>query len=132
VFIFPPQFFTVVSFFPSTVNLTMPGHNITKTTVLSGACFITLLVSLSVLYHHTYQSPVSGTCFQRYSSLKSSQPHRPNTLVDRLLILLPKDRSTEHDYGFHDDWLEKVIGNRKDYADYHGNPLTAVNMGAER
>jgi hypothetical protein len=31
---------------------------------------------------------------------------------------LPKDNKGAKDYGFHEDWLEKTIANRIEYADY--------------
>jgi hypothetical protein len=101
-------------------NLTKIRQHVTRKAVLIAACVIALIVFLSTLYRHSYHLP--EPLFESTSSFKPSSPNGPNTLVDRLLVLLPKDESTKYDYGFHEHWLEMAIGNRKDYADYHGEP----------
>lgn len=40
--------------------------------------------------------------------------------MNSVLMLLPKDQKGDGDYGFHKDWLEMAIRNRKEYADKHG------------
>jgi len=101
------------------LSLTKIRQYLTRTTVLTAVCITALIAFLSALYRHSYRV-LPEPVFESTSSFKPSHPNGPNTLVDRLLVLLPKDESTKYDYGFHEHWLEMAIGNRKDYADYHG------------
>lgn len=101
-------------------NFTKIRQHFTTTAVIGGACLLIFIVSLSALYRHSYQSSIPEPWMEPSYSSRSSHHKGPAGLVDRLLILLPKDRATKSDYGFHEDWLEKAIDNRKRYADFHG------------
>ncbi|CCX33397.1 galactosyl transferase GMA12/MNN10 family-domain-containing protein [Pyronema domesticum] len=74
------------------------------------------LVSVVLFVLSLYHPALSPTL----EAAKKSPPGGPMEPMNSVLMLLPKDQKGDGDYGFHKDWLEMAIRNRKEYADKHG------------
>jgi hypothetical protein len=80
--------------------------------VVSGVTIFSVLLFLISLYH-----PVLSP--QR-EAMKKLPPGGKLEPANSVLMLLPKDRKGDNDYGFHNEWLEMAITQRKQYAEHHG------------
>jgi hypothetical protein len=80
--------------------------------VISAITLVSVVLFVLSLYHPALSPTVEAA--------KKSPPGGPMEPMNSVLMLLPKDQKGDGDYGFHKDWLEMAIRNRKEYADKHG------------
>lgn len=87
---------------------------------------LTVILILGSLIHSTDAGREYIPTFYKAEPPTPSSSNRGN---GTLLMVLPKDRNGEVDFGFKEKWLEMCIDNRKAYAKYHGTYHTTTAGG---